>query len=63
MVAADVGSTPGVIGPEMAPLVGAGGRVISAPLDRKAGSADLELASVDAVALITVFGVSTAGRS
>ena len=57
MVAAEVGSTPGVIGPEMAPLVGPGGRVISATLDRKTASANLEPASVDAVALITVFGV------
>lgn len=57
MVAAEVGSTPGVIGPEMTPLVGAGGRVISATLDRKTASVNLEPASVDAVALITVFGV------
>ena len=57
MVAAEVGSTPGVIGAEMAPLVGPGGRVISATLDRKRGSTNLEPASVDAVALITVFGV------
>jgi precorrin-6B methylase 2 len=57
MVAAEVGSTPGVIGSEMAPLVGPGGRVISATLDRTTASANLEPASVDAVALITVFGV------
>jgi predicted methyltransferase len=57
MVAAEVGSTPGVIGSEMTPLVGPGGRVISATLDRKTASTNLEPASVDAVALITVFGV------
>lgn len=57
MVAAEVGSTPGVIGPELAPLVGAGGRVISATLDRTTASANLEPGSVDAVALITVFGI------
>lgn len=57
MVAAEVGSTPGVIGPEIAPLVGAGGRVISATVDLKTASVNLEPASVDAVALITVFGV------
>ena len=57
MVAAEVGSTPGVIGPEMAPLVGSAGRVISATLDRKTAATNLEPASVDAVALITVFGV------
>jgi cyclopropane fatty-acyl-phospholipid synthase-like methyltransferase len=57
MVAAEVGSTPGVIGPEMAPLVGSGGRVISATLDRKTAAINLEPASVDAVALVTVFGV------
>jgi precorrin-6B methylase 2 len=57
MVAAEVGSTPGVIGPEMAPLVGSGGRVISATLDRKTAATNLEPASVDAVALVTVFGV------
>ena len=57
MVAAEVGSTPGVIGPEMAPLVGSGGRVISASLDRKTAATNLEPASVDAVALVTVFGL------
>lgn len=58
MTVAEVGSTPGVIGPEMTPLVGASGRVISATLDPKTGAADLAPASVDAVALITVFGVT-----
>ena len=57
MVAAEVGSGPGVIGPEMAPLVAPGGRVIAATLDRKSASTNLEPASVDAVALIAVFGV------
>ena len=57
MVAAEVGSAPGVIGPEMTPLVGAAGRVISATLDRKTAATNLAPASVDAVALITVFGV------
>ena len=58
MVAAEVGSTPGVIGPEMAPLVGSGGRVISATLDRQTAATNLGPGSVDAVALITVFGVT-----
>ena len=40
----------------MTPLVGPGGRVISATLDRKTASTNLAPASVDAVALITVFG-------
>ena len=57
MVAAEVGSTAGVIGSELTPLVGPAGRVISATLDRKTASTNLEPASVDAVALITVFGV------
>ena len=57
MVAAEVGSTPAVIGSEMAPLVAPGGRVISATLDRTRGATNLEPASVDAVALIAVFGV------
>lgn len=57
MVAAEVASTPGVIGPEMAPLVGPSGRLISATLDRTTASTNLEPASVDAVALITVLGV------
>lgn len=59
MVAAEVGSTPAaVIGPEMTPLVGSSGRVISATLDRKTGATDLEPGSVDAVALIAVFSVT-----
>ena len=56
MVVAEVGATPGVIGPEMAPLVAPGGRVITASLDRKTGSTNLEPGSVDAVALVGVFG-------
>jgi len=56
MVAAEVGSVPGVIGPEMAPLVAPGGRVIAATLDPNAASTNLEPASVDAVALLAVFG-------
>lgn len=57
MVAAEVGSTAGVIGPEMAPLVGSAGRVISATLDPKTAATSLEPASVDAIALVTVFGI------
>ncbi len=57
MIAAEVGSTPGVIAPEMTPLVGASGRVINATVDRGTGAVSLEPASVDAIALITVFGV------
>lgn len=58
MVAAEVGSTPAVIGPMMTPLVGASGRVITATLDRTTGATDLEAGSVDAIALITVFTVT-----
>jgi predicted methyltransferase len=41
----------------MTPLVGGAGRVISGTLDRKTAATNLAPASVDAVALITVFGV------
>ena len=58
MVAAEVGSTGTILGPEMTPLVGSGGRVIGATLDRTTGATTLEPASVDAVALLTVFGVT-----
>ena len=57
MIAAEAGSTPGVIGPEMTPLVGPTGRVINATVDRRTGALDLEPASVDAIALIAMFGV------
>ena len=58
MVVAEVGATPGVIAPELAPLVGGTGRVINGTLDRKTGAIDLEPASVDGVALIAVFAVT-----
>lgn len=58
MVVAEVGSTPGVIAPELPPLVGANGRVIHAVLDRKTGAIQLQPASADAIALIEVFGLT-----
>ena len=56
MVAAEVGVTPAVIVPEMAPKVAASGRAFAATLDKKTGTTNLEPSSVDAVALISAFG-------
>src|SRR5687767_2803157 len=50
MVAAEVGQTPGFIAGAMEPLVAPGGRVITRP----AGA--LAPTSVDAVAVVSVFG-------
>ena len=58
MVAAEVGSSASVIAPEMRPLVGPGGRIITATFDAAAGTTSLEPASVDAVALVTVLGAT-----
>lgn len=52
MTVAEVGTTQSVIGSELLALVGSGGRVISAPVD-KVGVTKLEPASVDAVALLS----------
>ena len=56
MVAAEVGVAPAVIVPEMTPKVTATGKAFAATLDKKTGATNLEPASVDAIALITVFG-------
>jgi hypothetical protein len=57
MIAAEVGATPNVIAPEMAPQVTATGRVIGATLDRRTGAIGLDPLSVDAVALIEALTV------
>ena len=51
MTVAEVGTSSNVLGSELLALVGSGGRVISAPVD-KVGVTKLEPASVDAVALL-----------
>jgi predicted methyltransferase len=58
MVVAEIGATPAVIASELTPLVGANGRVVNGALDRTTGAIGVEPASVDAVALIEVFGVT-----
>lgn len=57
MAAAEVSPAPAVIVPEMTPKVAAGGRAFAATLDKKTGATNLEPASVDAIALITAFGM------
>lgn len=54
MAAAEVGTGPAIMRSELLALVGAGGRVISAPVD-KVGVTKLEPGSVDGIALLTVF--------
>ena len=56
MTVAEVGTTPNVIGSDLLALVGTGGRVISAPVD-KVGVTKLEPASVDAVAVLSTLPV------
>ena len=59
MTAAEVGATPGIIAPEMTPLVAANGRVITAKVDAASATPTLDAASVDAVALISALTVMT----
>jgi precorrin-6B methylase 2 len=58
MTVAEVGSTPGVLAPELTLVVGRNGRVIAGTLDRKTGAITIEPAPVDAIALVTVFGAT-----
>jgi hypothetical protein len=56
MIAAEVGPSPAVVVPEMAPKVAANGRAFAATLDQKTGATNLEPGSVDAIALIAALG-------
>ena len=56
MTVAEVGTSPNVIGSDLLALVGSGGRVISAPVD-KVGATKLEPASLDAVAVLSTLTV------
>jgi hypothetical protein len=57
MTAAEVGATPGVLGPEMKLQVGADGKSITATLDRQTAATNLAPASVDAVAVLSTLTV------
>jgi len=57
MTAAEVAATPGVLGPEMKLQVGAGGKSITATLDRQTAATNLEPASVDAVAVLSTLTI------
>ena len=58
MAVAEIGPAAAVISSELTPLVGANGRVVTGTLDRKTGAIGVEAGSVDAIALIEVFGVT-----